>query len=128
MKSKSIHLCFDSGGVVKPSVVGPRRTFTMAFPEFPTNDDVRSLLRSQYGDDEREAVLELLGPVNTSGVCVGWHAARIQLAALAMSGGNKSLIRQWIDLGNTDARDLQMAVHSHLGPTWDRECLVNIDR
>ena len=100
----------------------------MAFLEFPTDDDVRSLLRSQYPDDERAAVLELLGPVNTSGAGVGWHAARIQLAALAMSAGNKSLIRQWIDLGNTDARDLQISVHSHLGPTWERECLVNVDR
>ncbi len=100
----------------------------MAFPEFPTDDDVRSLLRSQYADDECHAVLELLGPVNSSGAGVGWHAARIQLAALAMSAGNKSLIRQWIDLGDTDARDLQMAVNAELGPTWERECLLNVDR
>ena len=100
----------------------------MAFPEFPTDDDVRWLLRSQYPDGEHEAVLELLGPVNTSGAGVGWHSARIQLAALAMSAGNKSLIRQWIDLGNIDARDLQMAVHAQLGPTWERECLVNLDQ
>ena len=100
----------------------------MAIPEFPTDDEVRCLLRSQYPDDEQETVLKLLGPVNTCGSGIGWHAARIKLAALAMSAGNQSLIRQWIDLGNTDARDLQMAVHSQLGPTWERECLVNVVR
>lgn len=100
----------------------------MAFPEFPTDDDVRSLLRSQYPDGEHEEVLSLLGPVNASGAGVGWPAPRIQLAALAMSAGNKSLVRQWIDLGNTDARDLQLAVYAELGPTWDRECLLNVKR
>ena len=75
----------------------------MAFPEFPTDADMLTLARSQYAEPELTEVMALLGPVNTSGRAVGWHAARIQLAALAMSRGNKLLIRQWIDLGNIDA-------------------------
>ncbi len=100
----------------------------MAFPEFPTDADVLALAQSQYDEPELTEVMALLGPVNTSGRAVGWHAARVQLAALAMTRGNKSLIRQWIDFGNTDARDLQMAVHAELGPTWECECLLNVDR
>jgi len=100
----------------------------MAFPEFPTDNDVRALTREQYSDTEYDEVLDLLSPVNSSGRSVGWNEARIRLAALAMSNGNKALIRQYIELGNTDARDLQLKVHARLGPTWERDCLYRIDR
>jgi len=100
----------------------------MAFPEFPTDDDVQALIRDQYSDAEYDEILDLLGPVNRSGEGVGWTAARIQLAALAMSNGNKSLIHQYIEQGNTDARDLQLMVHAQLGPNWEHECLFQIKR
>ncbi len=100
----------------------------MAFPEFPTAADVEALIRHQYSDAEYEEILNLLCPINSSGEAVGWTAARIQLAALAMSNGNKSLIRQYIEQGNTDARDLQLMVHGQLGPTWERDCLFQINR
>tara|TARA_R110002072_G_scaffold233795_1_gene391342 strand:- start:7847 stop:8149 length:303 start_codon:yes stop_codon:yes gene_type:complete len=100
----------------------------MAFLETPTADDVVALIRHQYAESEFDAIMKLLGPISTSGELVGWHAARIQLAALAMSGGNRSLIAQYIDLGNKDARDLQMAVESQLGPSWERACLWEIKR
>jgi len=100
----------------------------MAFPGFPTDDDVQALIRDQYSEDEYDEIIDLLGPINTSGERVGWTAARIQLAALAMSNGDKSLIRQYIDQGNRDARDLQLMVDSQLGPAWERDCLFQIRR
>lgn len=100
----------------------------MAFLETPTADDVDALIRHQYSESEFDEIMSLLGPINTSGELVGWHATRIQLAALAMSAGKESLIAQYIDLGNKDARDLQLAVESRLGPSWERDCLWEIKR
>ena len=99
----------------------------MAFPEFPTDDDVRSLVRHQYPNAEHDAVFALLEPLSHDGH-MGWTPARIRLAALAMCNGNKTLISQWIEQGNQDCRDLQLFVHGQLGPTWDRECLLKVDQ
>lgn len=78
-------------------------------------DDVRVLLQRQYAEPERSAVWALLTAASRIGEMNGWYAERVQLAALALSKGNASLIGQWIDLGNTDARDLQLAVEGQLG-------------
>ena len=99
----------------------------MAFPEYPTDEHVRALLRHQYPAEEHDAVLSLLEPVAHEGH-MGWSPARIRLAALAMSNGNKSLISQWIDQGNKDCRDLQLSVRARLGPTWERDCLFDANR
>ena len=97
----------------------------MAFPDFPTDDDVTAMIRHQYSPDELDEIVSLLGPINHDGH-MGWTPARIRLAALAMTNGNKALISQWIELGNADCRDLQLAVEGNLGENWERECLANI--
>ena len=100
----------------------------MAFRQTPTDDDVAALVRHQYAEDEFETVMSLLAPISSSGEMIGWHAARVQLAALAMSAGNRSHISPYIELCNQDARNLQLAVESQLGPNWERECLRNVAR
>ena len=90
-------------GVVKPVRCRPSVFPIMAFPEFPTDDDVRALVRHQYPADEHDAVFALLEPVAHDGH-MGWTPARIRLAALAMSKGKRTLIAQWIEQGNKDCR------------------------
>lgn len=95
----------------------------MAFPDQPSEDDVDALIRHQYPESKFESIKALLGPINASGKLVGWPAAKIRFAALVMSGGKESRIRRYIDLGNTDASDLQMFVEAALGPSWIKDCL-----
>lgn len=98
----------------------------MAFFTTPSDGDVAALIRQQYPDAEFDAIMELLGPINNSGEMVGWDAARIQFAALAMSCGNRNLISQYIDLGNTEARDLQMVAEWQLGPSWESDWICKL--
>ena len=98
----------------------------MAFPEFPTNNDVERLMRHQYSPEEYDEVASLLEPVSHSGH-FGWTPARIRLAALVLSDGNKALISQWIEQGNLDCRDLQLIAGKALGFNWEREFLTEID-
>ena len=99
----------------------------MAFPDFPTDDDVMALIRHQYAAEDHSEILALLAPIKHSGH-MGWSPARIRLAALVLSDGNRRLIPQWITLGNEDCRDFQLAASRSLGPSWERECLSRVSK
>jgi hypothetical protein len=65
--------------------------------------------------EDREVASTLLTGIRD----LGWDVVWLQLAALHLSGGRIDLLPQWIELANTDPRDLKLAAMRHLEPAWE---------
>lgn len=98
----------------------------MAFRREPYPEDIINRVNHDFPPGERQKVLEILAGVRDLGL--GWDVPWIQLAALRAANGKVGLLQQWIDLGNTDARDLQLALESLAGPGWERDFILYSQR
>jgi hypothetical protein len=94
----------------------------MSFRREPFAEDVTNRVRQDYAADDIAAVVTLLDTV--TGIGDSDRVPWIQLACLRLAGGRKELIGQWIELGNRDWRDLQLAVERHYGAGWEREYIL----
>lgn len=65
--------------------------------------------------NDQHTVQKLLAGIRST----GWDVVWLQLAVLNLCGGRIDLLPQWIELANTDPRDLKMATAAHLDPSWD---------
>jgi hypothetical protein len=96
----------------------------VAFLLEPYPEDILARVKHDYPPDEVADVLAILSGVKD----LGWHIPWIQLAALALAGGKKSLIQQWIDLANEDPRDLNRMADALLGIGWERDYILYSER
>jgi hypothetical protein len=96
----------------------------MAFLLEPYPEDVVNRVAHDYPKSERPQVMTILGEVRD----LGWHVPWIQLAALRGALGKIRLLQQWVDLGNKDPRDLQMAIEGLAGPGWERDFILYGER
>ncbi len=94
----------------------------MSFRREPYPDDVRNRVAHDYPPELRAAVFDTIS--RTAPYIDEEMVPWVQLAALRLAGGKHELIRQWIELANSDWRDLQIAVERYAGPTWEREFIL----
>lgn len=98
----------------------------MAFFREPYPEDVVNRVLHEYAAQDVADVLRILQTVKGVGhpEDVEW----LQLACLRLAGGKKELIPQWVELANTDSRDLSMWLNRLHGPGWERDYILYSER
>lgn len=94
----------------------------MSFRREPYPEDVRNRVARDYPDELQATVFDTLSKTapHLDEELIPW----LQLAALRLAYGRHELIRQWIEVGNSDWRDLKLAVEQYAGPSWEREYIL----
>lgn len=95
---------------------------TLAFIREPRPEEVEHRIVTDFDAAKQQRVREILDRV---GKVEPWYRPWVQLAALRAANGRVELLQHWVDLGNKDPRDLQLALESIAGPGWEREYVVH---
>ncbi len=98
----------------------------MSFRREPYPEDVRNRVTRDYPPELYSSALDSLS--RTAPYLDEEFVPWLQLAALRLANGRHELIRQWIEVGNSDWRDLKLAVERYAGPWWEREYILYGER
>ena len=97
----------------------------MAFVQEPRPEEVEHRIVCDFDIAQQGRVREIL---STVGDVKPWHRPWVQLAALRAANGRVEQLQQWVDLGNRDPRDLQLALELIAGPGWERPYVIHGSR
>jgi len=89
------------------------------FPEsYP--EDIFNRVAHDFPANECSQVTAILKGVRD----LGWHVPWVQLAVLRAASGHVHHLQQWVDLGNTDPRNLKQSIELIAGPGWEQEFIL----
>ena len=95
----------------------------MAFRSGLDPEHVAAEVRRLVRPADQQAAITLLDGIRD----LGWDVVWLRLSALNLSGGRIDVLPQWVELANTDPRDLKMATTRHLDQTWDAKYQWPVD-
>jgi hypothetical protein len=84
----------------------------------PYPEDIVNRVNHDFAPHERERAIAILSRAPES------RREWVQLAALRGASGRLELLQQWIDLGRSDWRDLQLSIDSLAGMAWEQDYVL----